>query len=107
MVCTTGLVKYVCHIFGHLVILTKAAFRSISRQVVITAKGEIATTSCPGEFDGQYQESVTGSTSIPIVAVQDVGNLRGQEGRLLEERNVTCGFEGPGNVVYILGSCPI
>lgn len=76
-----------------------------SRQVAVLAQGEIPTTSYPGELGGEYSESVTGSNSIPVVNVQDVQSINGGTGRPLDEQNVTCGFLGPSDIVYTLGSC--
>lgn len=77
----------------------------MSRQIVIAAQGDIATTSYPGEDGGEYSESITGSISIPIVDVQDVGSLDRRTGMVPNEQNVTCGFVGPFNIVFSLGPC--
>ena len=78
---------------------------TVSHQVIISAYGEIATTSYPGEYGGEYSESVTGSNSIPVMAVQEVQSLDGSTERSAAEKNVTCGFVGSFDEVYTLGSC--
>lgn len=66
-------------------------------------------TSYPGEYGGEYSESVTGSANIAVTNVQDVQTINGGQGRLdgLQEMNVTCGSVGPGNVVVKIGSCDL
>jgi hypothetical protein len=77
---------------------------TVTRQILIVAQGDFATTSYPGEDGGEYSENITGS-SIPIVDVQDVQSLNRGIGRSVDEQNAMCGLVGPFNVVYPLGPC--
>lgn len=60
------------HILNRTTVYLTVLSSTVSYQVLIAAAGEIATTSYPGEYGGEYSESITGSNSITVVQVQVV-----------------------------------